>query len=85
MDDLREECAKKIMFKRQATPQTVAKPGLTRNKLMLCVWRSKLRSQNDLHVNQNGSVLASFGSQQEGTGFDVHTAELTCFAHRRAP
>ncbi|GBP13277.1 Mariner Mos1 transposase [Eumeta japonica] len=39
MDYLRQERAKKIKrLKGKQTAQTKAKPGLTRNKLMLCVW-----------------------------------------------
>ncbi|GBP11699.1 Histone-lysine N-methyltransferase SETMAR [Eumeta japonica] len=46
MDYLRQERVKKIVVKGKQAPQTVAKPELTRNKLMLCVrwdWKGIIR------------------------------------------
>ncbi|GBP29275.1 hypothetical protein EVAR_78969_1 [Eumeta japonica] len=38
MDYLRQESVKRSWLKGKETPQTIANLGLTRNKLMLCVW-----------------------------------------------
>ncbi|GBP29280.1 Carbonic anhydrase [Eumeta japonica] len=38
MNYLRQERAKRSWLKDKETSQTIANPGLTRNKLMLCVW-----------------------------------------------